>query len=438
MAFRGLTPFSSDRRSFLKAGALGASAFALGANAADAKDKPAIKIALIGCGGRGTGAATQAVEANPNAVIVALADYFDDAVNNAANYFGNVAKQRPKQIDIGPRKFSGLDAYQKAIDSGCDMVILATPPGFRPPHFEYAVKQNKHVFMEKPVAVDAPGIRQVLAAVEEAKKKNLYVAVGLQRHHQNDYLETLKQVQSGLVGKILSGRVYWVNAGVWVRDQQGSEFDYQMRNWYYFNWLCGDQICEQHIHNLDVFNWFNGGTPVKARGFGGREVRKGQKKFGEIFDHTAIEYTYANGAVLQSYGGHIPGAWNDVSEHLVCEKGTVDCSGSIKDHDGKKLWHFRDMKMPNPGGHGYEWVVLMNNLAEGKILNEGEYGAHSTLTAILGRTAAYSGKEVSWDTMLKSDFRYHDPAVVARKETLVMPGPDGLYPIAVPGQTKCF
>ncbi len=445
MAFRGLIPFTSDRRDFLKAGAFGAGALALGASAADeaGKEKPAIKIALIGCGGRGTGAAAQALEANPNAIIYALADYFEDSVNNAANQFAGFAKQRPKQIDIGDRKFSGLDAFQKAIDSGCDLVILATPPGFRPPHFEYAVKQGKHVFMEKPVAVDAPGIRQVLAAAEEAKKKNLYVAVGLQRHHQHNYIETLEKIKSGEFGKIVSGNVHWVDSGVWTRDQQGSEFEFQMRNWYYFNWLCGDQIAEQHIHNLDVFNWFIGSNPIKARGVGGRQVRTGQKKFGEIYDHFAVQYTYANGVILNSYCRHHPNCWSDVSEQIVTEKAMIDASGRISDHDGKQLWKFKPstpdaVESTKKGGHAYEWVDLMNNLAAGKILNEGEYGAHSTLTSILGRTAVYSGQEITWDTMLKSEFRYHDPAVVARKETLVMPGADGLYPIAIPGVTKCF
>ncbi|MEN9360863.1 MAG: hypothetical protein RL095_2398 [Verrucomicrobiota bacterium] len=429
---------TSNRRLFIQGGLIASGGILMNADELNDSGMPPIKIALVGCGGRGFGAAIQALEANPNAVVYALADYFDDALNAAMDKFLNIAKQRPKQIDIGNRRFSGLDAYQKAITSGCDLVILATPPGFRPLHFEYAIKQNKHVFMEKPVAVDAPGVRQVLAATEEAKMKNLYVAVGLQRRHQSNYIDAYNQFKSGAVGRILSGRVYWVIGTLWYREQISNEFDYQMRNWYYFNWLSGDQICEQHIHNLDVFNWFNGGHPLKARGFGGREVRKGQKKFGEIFDHTSIEFTYENGVTMQSYGGHIDGAWADISEHMICEKGRIDLnhSGSkIYDHDGKSIWKFSGK---NEVGWSAEWTDLMKNLAAGKILNEGEYGAHSTLTAILGRTCAYSGKEITWNEILNSNFRYFDPEVVGKKNTLVMPDKDGLYPCAIPGATKCF
>ncbi|MEY3153363.1 MAG: hypothetical protein RLZZ333_1960, partial [Bacteroidota bacterium] len=260
-----------------------------------------IKIALIGCGGRGTGAALQALQSKQHVKLVARADAFKDRLDScyknitAEDLSDAGTKGSVKDLVDVPeeRKFVGFDAYLKAIPLA-DVVILATPPGFRPIHFEEAVNQGKHIFMEKPVATDPEGVKKVLAAAAVAKSKKLNVVVGLQRHYQNSYRELYKR--KDLIGDITSAQAWWNNDGVWVnaRKPAQTEMEYQMRNWYYFNWLCGDHITEQHIHNIDVVNWFKGAYPVKAQGFGGREVRKG-KDHGEIFDHHFVEFHYADG-----------------------------------------------------------------------------------------------------------------------------------------------
>ncbi|MEP6664545.1 MAG: Gfo/Idh/MocA family oxidoreductase, partial [Verrucomicrobiota bacterium] len=262
------------------AGALAASSVTA-AKAADRNDDT-LKIVLIGCGGRGSGAANQALSVSGKVKLVAVADVFKGRLEES---LANLKTQHHEKVDVPPEnQFIGFDAYKKAI-ALADVVVLATSPGFRPTHFEEAVKQGKHVFMEKPVAVDAPGVRRVLAAAEEAKKKNLKVGVGLQRHHQLGYLETIKRLHDGAIGDIVAMRCYWNGAGVWLRPRQPgqTEMEYQMNNWYYFNWLCGDHINEQHIHNLDVINWVKNDHPIRCHGMGGRQVRTGIDH-GEIFD----------------------------------------------------------------------------------------------------------------------------------------------------------
>ena len=280
------------------------------ARAAHPYGQDEIKMGLVGCGGRGTGAAVQALNTTSGPVkIVAMGDVFADRLQSS---YRTINSQHADKCDVPEeRRFIGLDSYKQVLDSDADLVILATPPGFRPMHFEAAVEAGKHVFMEKPVAVDGPGVRRVLAANETAKKKNLAVAVGLQRHHEVAYRETISRLQDGAIGDIVFARAYWNGGGVWVRPRkpQQTELEYQMRNWYYFNWLCGDHIVEQHIHNLDVINWLKDGFPVKAQAQGGREVRKG-KDYGQIFDHHSVEYTYADGTILLSQCRHIKNCWN--------------------------------------------------------------------------------------------------------------------------------
>src|ERR1700712_2373109 len=254
-----------------------------------------IKIAMVGCGGRGTGAATQALSTKQNVQIVAMADAFRDRLDSAYKNIGDALKENglDKRLNVKEEnKFVGFDAYKKAI-ALADVVILATPPGFRPIHFEEAIRQNKHVFMEKPVATDPAGIQKVLEVAAEAKKKKLNVVVGLQRRYQTSYREIMKRLQDGAIGEITSAQAWWNNDGVWVNPKKPgqTEMEYQMRNWYYFVWLCGDHITEQHIHNLDVINWALDSYPTTAQGMGGREVRKG-KEYGEIFDHHYVEFQY--------------------------------------------------------------------------------------------------------------------------------------------------
>src|SRR5690606_5072285 len=258
------------------------------------------KVGLIGCGGRGSQAAEQALSTEGKVKLVAIADAFRNRIDLAMNR--REWQRLGDKIDVPEeRKFVGFDAYKRVLETDCDLVILATPPGFRPIHFEAAVNAGKHVFMEKPVAVDAPGVRKVLEAAKVAKEKKLGVGVGLQRRHEKHYIETIDRIHNGEIGDVILTRVFWNNDGVWVNPRQSgqTEMEYQMRNWYYFNWICGDHIVEQHIHNLDVSNWVKNMLPAKARGTGGREVRKGIDH-GQIYDHHFVEYTYPDGTTMMS------------------------------------------------------------------------------------------------------------------------------------------
>jgi myo-inositol 2-dehydrogenase/D-chiro-inositol 1-dehydrogenase len=395
-----------------------------------------IRVALVGCGGRGSGAAEQALSTAGDTKLVAVADVFKDRLESSLK---SLRSQHSEKIDVSEdHKFIGFDAYKKAI-ALADVVILATPPGFRPMQFEEAIRQGKHVFMEKPVAVDGAGIRKVLAAAEEAKKKNLKVGVGLQRRHQLGYLETLKRLHDGEIGDITSMRCYWNGTTPWVKPRKElekqagrtlTEMEYQMRNWYYFVWICGDHIVEQHIHNLDVINWVKKGSPVRAQGMGGCEVRKGPD-YGEIFDHHAVEFEYEDGSRCFSYCRHINGCWSNVSEHVVGTKGSCDVSGhTIR---GENPWRFRD-KGRNP--YQQEHDDLFAAIRDDKPYNEAEYGAMSSMTAILGRLATYSGKVVEMKEALNSSIETMPKTLDWDASPPVRPGDDGMYPRAVPGKTQ--
>jgi predicted dehydrogenase len=401
-----------------------------------------IKIALIGCGGRGTGAAMQALLTKQNVKLVAMADAFRDRIDrcyknlNADDLSESGVKGNLKnRIDVPEeRKYVGFDAYKKAI-AHADVVILTTPPGFRPIHFEEAIKQSKHVFMEKPVATDPAGIKKVLDVAELAKQKKLNVVVGLQRHYQNSYRELY--AKKNLIGDITSAQAWWNSDGVWVnpRKYNQTEMEYQMRNWYYFVWLCGDHIVEQHIHNMDVINWFKGGYPVKAQGMGGRQVRKG-KDHGEIYDHHYVEFHYADGSMLNSQCRHIPGTMSKVDELLIGTKGKIFCGpANIKDHTGKILFQFDSKTENNP--YQTEHDELFAALAKGEYkFADAENGAKSTMTAIMGRMATYSGQVMEWDKLLASGISIMPKEFDWNAPPPVLPDDDGYYPIAKPGVTK--
>jgi myo-inositol 2-dehydrogenase / D-chiro-inositol 1-dehydrogenase len=399
-----------------------------------------IKVALIGCGGRGRGAAQQALNTKQNVKVVAIADAFQDRVDKAYS----TLMQRPdaaQKVDLPKeRQFVGLDAYKQAI-ALADVVILATPPGFRPGHFEEAVRQNKQIFMEKPVATDAPGIRRVLAAAEEAKKKKLNVVVGLQRHYQPNYREAIKRIHDGALGDIIGGSVYWVSGGVWMNPRQANqtELEYQMRNWYYFNWLCGDHITEQHVHNIDVANWVKKGYPVSAQGTGGRQVRN-SKEHGEIFDHHIVDFTYADGTVINSQCRHYEGTYSKVDEQFLGTKGRIDSFGRntiLKPHKGAALYtHPNDPKKPDGDPYQIEHDELFAAIAKGEYkFADAENGAKSTMTAIMGRMATYSGKMIKWDEAMNSQIDLFPDTLAWDAKPKILPGPDGYYPVAVPGKT---
>ncbi|MCE2848769.1 MAG: Gfo/Idh/MocA family oxidoreductase [Chitinophagaceae bacterium] len=403
----------------------------------------AIKVALIGCGGRGTGAAVQALLSKQNVKLVAMADAFRDRLDDAYKSItgdlteSGISGDIKKLIDVPEeRKFVGFDAYKNAI-ALADVVILTTPPGFRPIHFEEAVKQGKHIFMEKPVATDPEGIKRVLVAAEEAKTKKLNVVVGLQRHYQNSYRELFKR--KDMIGDITSAQAWWNNDGVWVKPRTAgqTEMEYQMRNWYYFNWLCGDHITEQHIHNLDVINWFKGSYPVKAQGMGGREVRKG-KDHGEIFDHHFVEFTYADGSILNSQCRHIPKTSAKVDELLIGTKGKIYCgAANSRDHQGNVMYQF-DKKTEN-NGYKNEHVELFAAIAKGEYkFADAENGAKSTMTSILGRMATYSGQVVEWDKALNCGLNLQPSAYTWDTLPKSLPDADGKYKIAVPGVTRFY
>jgi len=403
------------------------------------EDGKMLTIALIGCGGRGSGAANQALGTSNSVKLIAMADAFPDKLSA---WLDNLKKEHGAKVDVAPEhQFTGFDAYQKAI-ALADVVILATPPGFRPIHFEEAVKQGKHVFMEKPVATDALGIQRVLAAAQEAKWKNLKVGVGLQRRHQNGYLETIKRIQDGAIGDLVSMRCYWDGNTPWVRTRADeekkagrklTEMEYQMRNWYYFNWLCGDHINEQHIHNIDVINWLKNGHPVRAQGMGGRQTRVGPD-YGEIFDHHFVEFEYADGSRLASQCRHMQGCWNQVSEHAVGTKGSVDLDAGGKwEIKGAHPWKFKNENQPNP--YQQEHDDLFRAIRNDTPYNEAERGALSTMTALLGRMATYSGKVVEWDEAINSKINLMPTSFGWDVTPPVLPGENGLYPCAIPGKS---
>lgn len=411
----------SDRRQFLKTGALLSAASLFPTIGAAADDVKPIKIALIGCGGRGTGAAAQSLNV-AGTTLVAMADAFADNLEYAHK---QLSEKFGARVDVPEaRRFVGLDAYKAAIDAA-DVVLLCSTPGFRPQHFEYAVKQGKHVFMEKPVAVDGPGIRKVIEAAKVADQKNLKVVCGLQRRYQKSYLETLAKVKEGMIGDIISSQVYWVSGGVWTRPRSEgqTEMQYQVRNWYYFNWLCGDHIVEQHVHNLDVINWALQAHPTRCRGMGGRQVRT-DPKYGHIFDHHAVQYQYENGAYCFSESRQIDGCANDVSEHVYGADGEAHMGGSFR-ITGKNAWKFEGQQN-DP--YQTEHDDLFAAIRAGKPFQEGRMVAESTLTAIMGRMATYSGREITWDQALASDEKWGPENYEF--------GPLPVDPVPMPGQKR--
>lgn len=425
---------STSRRSFLKGTLAAGAGTALAsqfdpARMAHAQSTEVIKIALVGCGGRGTGAASQLMNADPNVKLIAVADAFEDRAKSSLE---RLKKQHEKQVDVpADRVFVGLDAYKKAVETDADIVAIATPPGFRPSQYAAAVKANKHVFMEKPCCVDAPGFLSLMETNKLADEKGLFVAVGLQRHHQDNYKETIKRIQDGQIGDLSFLRVYWNGGGIWNRGREPwmTEMQYQVHNWYHFCWLSGDNICEQHIHNLDIGNWVVDDHPIEANGMGGCTARYlgDNKGTGQIFDHHFVEFTYANGVKMYSQCRHMRNTWTNVSEWAHGSKGFSNCSGSI---EGENPWKFGGR---GQNGHQQEQIDLIAAFRKGERYNEGYYGATSSMTAVLGRMANYSGKIVKWDEALKEgtssfpkNLSWDAPAPVEKDE-------DGNYPIPIPG-----
>jgi predicted dehydrogenase len=438
---------NQSRRDFVKktsliASSLAALPFLTNAHHVNTSVDDSIKIALVGCGNRGAGAAMQALLTKQNVKLVAMADAFRDrldgcfkVLSDPNNEDGNVSDRVAVPEE---NKFVGFDDYKKAM-ALADVVILTTPPGFRPIHFEEAVNQGKQIFMEKPVATDPAGIKRVLDAAVIARQKKLNVVVGLQRHYQNSYKELYKKYKEGMIGEIVSAQAWWNNEGVWMnpRKYNQTEMEYQMRNWYYFNWLCGDHIVEQHIHNIDVINWFKGGYPVKAQGMGGREVRKG-KDYGEIFDHHYVEFQYADGSILNSQCRHIKGTMSKVDELIVGTKGSIFCgAANIADRKGKVLYQYDRTKENNPYQTEHDELFAAIAKKEYKY-DDTENGAKSTMTAILGRLATYTGQVVEFDKALNSGMTIMPTKFDFNALPPLLPDANGNYPVAIPGVTNYF
>lgn len=392
------TPIQTSRRQFVKAGAAVGGALALGSsfNTAYAQAGDEIKVALVGCGGRGTGAVAQLFRTKGNVKLVSVADALESKAKAAVT---NLTKQAPEKVRADQATtFHGLDSFKKAIDVECDVVVIATPPAFKPYQFEYAVNKGKHVFCEKPVASDAAGIRRFMASVEESKRKNLLIGIGLQRRHESHYRNIVDQLQNGAIGDILNLRVYWNGGGIWFRDRQPgmTDMQHQCDNWYHYIWSCGDQIVEQHIHNIDVGCWVKDMYPVEANGMGGWGRRlNGDGKDSQIYDHTFVEYTFPDGTKMYSQGRHLKNSFTHVREYAHGTKGTATFPGLITTNDGE-----RKRIEGRGGGHQQEQHHFVEALMSGNLYNEGEYGAKSTFTAILGREACYSGNIVTWDKLM--------------------------------------
>jgi myo-inositol 2-dehydrogenase/D-chiro-inositol 1-dehydrogenase len=424
------------RRRFIASSGLAVASGLSLARSAHAAGSDVIKIALIGCGGRGTGAAANALKTTAPVKLVAMADAFADRLETSHKLLVTQFKDR---VDVPKdRRFVGLDACRRAIAADVDMVLLCTPPGFRPVQFETAVKAGKHVFMEKPVATDAPGVRKILAANEDAKKQGLVVAVGHHLRHEDKHRQLVQLIHDGAIGELQYMRAYFNTAGVWVRPRKPDqkEMEYQVHNWYYFTWLSGDHIVEQHVHDLDVCNWIKGDRPVTAQGMGGRQVRIGPE-YGEIFDHHSVEFTYEDDTKLFSFCRHMPNCWQSFSQHAHGTKG----SASVQGHgaaslmvDGKPPQRFQRGTV----GHQVEHDDLFAALMKGRPYNEGDYGATSTMTAILGRMATYSGQLVRWDDAIASDLELVPERCTWDTAPPVKPGNDGLYPCAVPGVRRAL
>ena len=418
---------SLGRRLFVAGAAAGAVPLIMPSFArAAGRREETLTVGVIGCGGRGTGAARDALEASTDVRIVALGDVFPDRLEQSRSNLMQFDAARATVAESNC--FSGFDAYRGVLSTDCDIVILATPPGFRPDHFVAAIAAGKHVFTEKPVAVDGTGIRKVLAAGEEADRKGLCVVAGTQRRHENSYLAAMAKLHGGAIGEMVAGRCYWNMGGLWnvAPDPARSEMENQCRNWLYYPWLSGDHIVEQHVHNLDVINWAFGAHPERVFGVGGRQARTGAD-YGVIYDHFGLEYGYPQGRWALSMCRQQNGTPGKVEEMVTGTQGQMLMRPGFARIENGEAWRYTG---PNNNPYVAEHVDLQWAIRSGNRLNETRAVAESTLTAIMGREAAYTGQEISWDQALNSKQDLM-PAVLAFTEC---PTP----PVPIPGKTKFF
>ena len=426
-----VTPVKSSRREFLRASsatvAAGAVAVNLGlASAVHAAGSDILRVGLIGCGGRGTGAASQALKADKNTRLVAVADAFGDRLETSLKSLRGSHGDRVQVDD--EHKFVGFDAYKDVIEAS-DVVLLTTPPHFRPQHLKAAVEAGKHVFCEKPVAVDPSGIRSVLETAELAKKKNLSLVSGLCWRYHPAIKETIARVHDGQIGDITALQCSYNSGGVWdprrTREQCSNEMEYQMRNWYYYTWLSGDFNVEQHIHSLDKIAWvMHDETPVEISGSGGR-IQRSDPKYGNVYDHFSIVYEYANGVKAFARCRHFRGCNVDVTDHYFGSKGTCNIASARTSIDGENKWRYRG---PSSNMYQLEHDELFASIRSGNPINNGHYMSMSSMLAIAGRMTAYTGKTLTWEDCMNSKLDLTPPAY----EWGALETPQ----VAIPGVTK--
>lgn len=416
---------SLTRRDFLRASAVATAGLATqwspGYAAAYAGQAETIRVGLIGCGGRGTGAARDCISSSEGVELVAMGDLFPDRLERSKNQLTRAIGDKFKVTD--ETSFVGFDAYKQVLATDVDLVILATPPGFRPLHLRAAIDAGKHVFTEKPVAVDPVGVRSVFETSDLARSKNLAIVAGTQRRHDPKYRETIQRIHDGAIGDVVAGNVYWNQGGLWTaeRKPEMSDTEWQIRNWLYFTWLSGDHVVEQHVHNIDVANWVMGGHPIRANGVGGRQVRTGPE-YGHIYDHFCVEFEYPNGARITSMCRQQDGTAGYVGEFFIGTKGTSNAADTIR---GATAWKYSGEEV-NP--YQQEHADLIASIRAGQPLNEGRQVAESVLTAIMAREAAYTGQDLTWDQVLNANLKLVPDEIAF--------GDLPVAPVAMPGVTK--
>jgi predicted dehydrogenase len=411
-AGEGLLGKGSSRRDFVGVLALGGAFLAacqtqapqqgthLTPGPRQAPDGRPLKAGLIGCGGRGTGAAGDFLDAGPNLSITALADVFPDRLERCRQ----VLKEKRGVEVADDRCFVGFDAYLKLLETDVDMVIQATPPHFRPEHFRAAVEARKDVFMEKPLAVDPVGVRSVLETAERAEALGLRVVTGTQYRHQKSYIETYNRIMDGGIGDLMYARGYSLRGQLWYRlpEEGWSEMEAMLRDWVNWNWLSGDHIVEQYIHGLDILFWFTGEFPAKANGVGGRARRV----TGDQYDFFSVDYEAPSGRHMHGMSRQIDGCTNNISDWVVGTKGYTNCRDTIFDHDGNVVWKYEPPQQEEDNSpYVQEHIDLVTAIRLEQPINEAATTAHSTLAAIMARESAYTGLEVTWDELMQSDMR---------------------------------
>lgn len=395
--------FLRSRRDFLKAGAAGGGLLA-GAPAylRGATVGRSIKVGLVGCGGRGSGAAAQALKADDYSELTAVADISQERIDECLSRLKGISAAKVK---VDPKnQFLGLDAYKKLIDSGVDVVLLATPPGFRPLHVQAAVAAGKHLFVEKPVSVDAPGVRSILESVKRAKEKNLSLVAGFCWRYNNMIRATFDQVHNGTIGDIVAYYATYYTSPVKpmppasTRPAGMSDVEWQIRNWYNFSWLCGDSFVEQAVHSVDKVAWaMNDKPPVSCVGVGGRQI---PAEGGNIYDHFEVNYLYPNNVRAFVASRQIEGCYNENSDYILGSKGNATLGrGPQPRIEGQTKWTYEG---PKNDMYQTEHDVLFASIRQGKPVNDGERMATSTLLALMGRMAAYTGQQVTWEDAMNS------------------------------------